>query len=180
MTKIRLSWATWLFGGMLGAVWAAPAETPGIAWFDDSVSNAFVSARSANKPILLYWGAKWCAPCQQLKHSVFSRSDFIEKTKQFVAVYLDGDDRGAQKWGDEFHIAGYPTVLILRPDRREIMRISGGSDLSKYTKMLDVALADLRPIAATIDTVGVSSKNLSNTDDWHLRNMSAFAARALL
>jgi thioredoxin-like negative regulator of GroEL len=164
MTKTRLSLATWVYCGVIAAASASPAENPGIAWFEDSVSNAFVSARRENKPILLYWGAKWCAPCQQLKHSVFSRSDFIEKSRQFVDVYLDGDDRGAQKWGDAFHIAGYPTVLILRPDRQEIMRISGGNDLSEYSKMLDIALADLRPISATIDAVRVSNAQLTDKE----------------
>ncbi len=78
------------------------ADAPGIDWFAGDVGAAFELAKSANKPVFLYWGAKWCPPCQQLKSSVFSRSDFISKSKQFIAVYLDGDDPGAQKWGDTY------------------------------------------------------------------------------
>jgi thiol-disulfide isomerase/thioredoxin len=123
------------------------ADAPGIDWFDGDVDRAFESAQTAKKPVFLYWGAKWCPPCQQLKSSVFSRSDFIAKSKQFVTVYLDGDDPGAQKWGEKFRVSGYPTVVILRPDRQEITRIAGGMDLSLYADLLDGALSDLRPMA---------------------------------
>src|SRR5271170_6754153 len=70
---------------------ADPSNTdaPGIAWFRGDVGAAFDLAKAANKPVFLYWGAKWCPPCQQLKSSVFLRSDFIAKSKEFVAVYLD-------------------------------------------------------------------------------------------
>src|SRR3982751_1884628 len=57
------------------------ADAPGIAWFDGDVDAAFASAKAANKPVLLYWGAQWCPPCKQLKSAVFSRPDFIEKSK---------------------------------------------------------------------------------------------------
>jgi len=126
------------------------ADVPGIAWFQGDVADAFVFARAAKKPVFLYWGAKWCPPCQQLKSSVFSRSDFIAKSRQFVTVYLDGDDPGAQKWGEKFRVSGYPTVVILRPDEKEITRIAGGMDLSLYAELLDGALNDVRPMADVI------------------------------
>ena len=90
------------------------ADAPGIAWFNGDVDAAFKSAKASNKPVLLYWGAQWCPPCKQLKSAVFSRPDFIEKSKLFVAVYLDGDLPDAQKWGDVFRVTGYPTVVVLQ------------------------------------------------------------------
>src|SRR5262245_10724148 len=100
------------------------SDAPGIAWFDGDVDAAFKAAQASNKPVLLYWGAQWCPPCKQLKSAVFSRPDFIEKSKLFVAVYLDGDLPDAQKWGDVFRVTGYPTVVVLKPDRTEITRLT--------------------------------------------------------
>jgi len=136
----------------------------GIAWFVGDVPAAFAAAKQFNKPVFLYWGAKWCPPCQQLKSSVFSRSDFIAKTRQFVAVYLDGDEPGAQKWGETFKVSGYPTVVILRPDRREITRISGGVDLSSYADLLDAALGDVKPLREVLATLRRSPAALSVAD----------------
>jgi thiol-disulfide isomerase/thioredoxin len=127
------------------------ADAPGIAWFKGDVDAAFASAKSTNKPVLLYWGAQWCPPCKQLKSAVFSRPDFIEKSKLFVAVYLDGDLPDAQKWGDEFRVTGYPTVVVFKPDRTEITRIAGNMDLSLYAGVLDNALGDVRPVKDVID-----------------------------
>ncbi len=150
-----------------GFAQAAPAASaghsgaPGIDWFDGDVGAAFAAATQSGKPVFLYWGAKWCPPCQQLKSSVFSRSDFISKTRQFVAVYLDGDDPGAQKWGEKFHVSGYPTVVVLRADQREITRISGGIDLSLYADLLDAALGDLEPMSEVLATLKQNPASLS-------------------
>ena len=127
------------------------ADAPGIAWFNGDVEAAFASAKASNKPVLLYWGAQWCPPCKQLKSAVFNRPDFIEKSKLFVAVYLDGDLPDAQKWGDEFRVTGYPTVVVFKPDRTEITRIAGNMDLSLYAGVLDNALGDVRPVKDVIE-----------------------------
>jgi thiol-disulfide isomerase/thioredoxin len=127
------------------------ADAPDIAWFDGTVDAAFASAQAANKPVLLYWGAQWCPPCKQLKSAVFNRPDFIEKSKLFVAVYLDGDLPDAQKYGDEFRVTGYPTVVVLKPDRTEITRIAGNMDLSLYAGVLDNVLGDVRPVKDVIE-----------------------------
>ncbi len=128
---------------------SAPA---GIDWFQGNLGSAFATAKRANKPILLYWGATWCPPCQQLKSTVFSRPDFIAKSRLFVPVHLDGDDAGAQKWGETFKVSGYPTVVVLDADRHELMRIAGGMDLSLYASVLDTALADVQPVEALLAT----------------------------
>jgi thiol-disulfide isomerase/thioredoxin len=140
------------------------ADAPGIAWFDGDVDAAFKSAQTTNKPVLLYWGAQWCPPCKQLKSAVFNRPDFIEKSKLFVDVYLDGDLPDAQKFGDEFRVTGYPTVVVFKPDRTEITRISGNMDLSLYAGVLDDALADVRPVKEVLELAVKGAAPLGATD----------------
>ena len=91
----------------------------GIAWRqaanDAEVDAAFASARSENKPVFVYWGAKWCPPCNQVKATLFNRQDFIERSRAFVPVYVDGDSPGAQKIGARFKVSGYPTMVLFTP-----------------------------------------------------------------
>ncbi len=134
---------------------AVHADAPGIAWFKGDVDAAFKSAQASNKPVLLYWGAQWCPPCKQLKSAVFNRPDFIEKSKLFVAVYLDGDLPDAQKWGDVFRVTGYPTVVVFKADRTEITRIAGNMDMSLYARVHDDALGDVRPVK---DLIALATK----------------------
>ncbi len=140
------------------------AEAGGIAWYEGNVDVAFQAAKASNKPVLLYWGAEWCPPCKQIKSAVFTRPDFIEKSKLFVAVHLDGDLPDAQKWGDVFRVTGYPTVVVLKPDRTEITRIAGNMDLSLYASVLDDALADVRPVKDVVAKAAKGDAPLSAVD----------------
>ncbi|HTV80053.1 MAG TPA: thioredoxin family protein [Steroidobacteraceae bacterium] len=141
------------------------AAGPGIAWYAGSVESAFAAARAQHKPVFLYWGAKWCPPCHELKATVFSRPDFIQKLKLFVPVYLDGDDPGAQKWGEKFGVSGYPTVLVLNADQGELARISGGMDLSQYAEVLDLVLGDVRPVGTLLTELRSQEGRALSQDD---------------
>jgi protein disulfide-isomerase len=121
-------------------------EPRDIAWFDGSLQGAFIVAKRENRPVLLYWGAEWCPFCHTLKSKVFSRPDFIAKSHLFLPVYLDGDDDGAQKWGEQFAIQGYPTLIILDPEQHEIIRLGAGRDVAQYAALLDLALEDVQPV----------------------------------
>ena len=77
----------------------SPTGDAGIAWFKGDVNAAFVAAKADNRPVFLYWGAVWCPPCNQVKATIFNRQDFIERSRFFVPVYIDGDSPSAQTAG---------------------------------------------------------------------------------
>ena len=117
---------------------AEPGE--GIAWFDGSVDEAFALAKDKDKPVFLYWGAEWCPPCHAIKATIFSKPEFIERSKLFVPVYLDGDEQNAQAYGEKFGVRGYPTMIVFSSEGEELTRIPGGIDIQAYANILDTTL----------------------------------------
>ncbi len=124
----------------------ADHSAAGIHWFDGSVDQAFARATAENKPVFLYWGAVWCPPCHELKATVFQEPSFIQASRQFVPVYLDGDTPGAQKYAEQYGVMGYPTLVVFNTSGEELTRIPNGLDLGAYANVLQYALNDLQPV----------------------------------
>lgn len=139
---------------------------PGIDWFSGDVDAAFAAARKADKPVFLYWGAEWCPPCAQIKTTIFSKREFQQRSRLFVPVYLDGDTPSAQKYGERFGVIGYPTMILFKPDGTEITRLPGGVDVARYARILDVALADARPVSDIL--AAARSGDAVTSNDWKL------------
>ncbi|HZV94149.1 MAG TPA: thioredoxin family protein, partial [Caldimonas sp.] len=149
---------------------AAPAHDDAIAWRhaanDADVEAAFDAARAAHKPVFVYWGAVWCPPCNQVKSTIFNREDFIARSRAFVPVYIDGDSPGAQKLGARFHVSGYPTMLLFRPDGQEVMRLPGEVDARRYAEVLDLGIDAARPVKALLADA-LAGRRLA-PGDWRL------------
>ncbi|MCB9093172.1 MAG: thioredoxin family protein, partial [Halobacteriovoraceae bacterium] len=111
-----------------------------VEWFSGSVEEAFKEAAKKDKLVYLYWGAAWCPPCNLLKKRVFSTKDFQKTMENFIPVYLDGDEKRAQIWGEKFKIGGYPTTLVLDGSKQELLRLSTGSSVDEYTDHLKSTL----------------------------------------
>lgn len=109
-------------------------------WFTGSADEAFVRAKFQNKPILLYWGATWCPPCNELNAKIFKHPNFASLTNPFIRVHLDGDTETAQVWGEKLHVSGYPTILLLSPEGKEFLRIVESLDWDEFKDTVDAAL----------------------------------------
>ncbi|MCR5884539.1 thioredoxin fold domain-containing protein [Rhizobacter sp. J219] len=152
----------------------------GIAWLsastDAEVDAAFAQARELHKPVLLYWGAEWCPPCNQLKATLFNRQDFIERTRAFVPVYIDGDRPGAQKLGARFKVRGYPTLVLLSPAGQEMTRLPGEVDAQQITQVLTLGLAMQRPVKAVL--ADARAGRALSANEWKLLAFYAWEADA--
>lgn len=153
---------------------ASPGPAPaasGIAWrhaaSDADVDAAFGQARADAKPVFLYWGAAWCPPCNQVKATIFNRQDFIERSRAFVPVYVDGDSPGAQKLGARFHVSGYPTMLLFSPAGVELTRLPGEVDPARYSEVVTLGMNAKRPVKAVLADALAGGLALSPSD-WRL------------
>ena len=146
------------------------AET-GVAWKyasnDAEVDAAFALAKAETKPVFVYWGAKWCPPCNQVKATLFNRQDFIERSRAFVPVYVDGDSPGAQKIGARFNVSGYPTMLLFSPQGTELTRLPGEVDGQRYTELLTLGMNAQRPVKEVLAMVKAGGAGLT-PNDWRL------------
>ena len=136
----------------------------GINWFKGSVEDAFAAAKESGKPIYLYWGAVWCPPCHAISATIFKRPEFLERSKLFVSVYLDGDTEDAQAYGEKFGVNGYPTMIVFDSDGVELTRIPGGIDLQAYANVLDLTLNQASSASELVAGLAAGSDSLAAAD----------------
>jgi thioredoxin-related protein len=104
---------------------SGPAETSDIKWLA-SFEQAQAQASSEGKMIMVDVFTEWCTWCDKLDEEVYTEKAVIELAGGMVTLKVDAEDGGeGQALSQRFGVDGYPTILFLKADGREIDRIGG-------------------------------------------------------
>lgn len=96
--------------------------------------NALQAAQAAGKPILVnFTGSDWCGWCIRLKQEVFDTPEFAAWAAERVVLLVvdfpmrqrlpEAQARENDELQRRFGIQGYPTIVLLAPDGRELGRL---------------------------------------------------------
>jgi thiol:disulfide interchange protein len=95
-----------------------------VSWSRD-LEAAKKIAKKQKKLIFVDFFADWCGPCQQMDKEVFKTKRGSELLKDFVSVKQDVDREG-KKNAIAYSVESMPTIFVLDPDGKTILRFSGG------------------------------------------------------
>ena len=151
-----------------------------IDWHDGTVEEAFAEAERSSKPLFLYWGAVWCPPCNLMKSTLFEQPEFIAKTRDFVAVYLDGDTQRAQVWGEKHDAVGYPTLIVFDSAGRQMTRLPSTLTPESFMAALDDATSGLAPVTELVQVALNAERALTDAEYRRLAHHSWYQDKRTL
>jgi len=91
--------------------------------FYKNLDEAKAAATKAKKPLVIDFYTGWCGYCKMLDSLTFTDSIVISMSKDNLFVKIDAEEDTSA--ASQYAIAGYPTIVVTRPDGSEIDRIWG-------------------------------------------------------
>jgi thioredoxin 1 len=98
----------------------------GIQFFKGTFQEALEKAKTENKPIFLDIYATWCGPCKMLKKHTFSDKEVGDYyNANYINIAVDGETKEGRELANNFSIQGYPTLLILDKNGKQVAKQVG-------------------------------------------------------
>ncbi|HVH44971.1 MAG TPA: cytochrome c biogenesis protein CcdA [Labilithrix sp.] len=102
------------------------SNAPAITWLTNEEA-ALAKASSEGKPVLIDFGAEWCAACKKLEHQTFPDPSVRSEAQRFVALRVDAtddEDANVTRLKDKYKVVGLPTVIMLDKNGKEVVRFN--------------------------------------------------------
>ena len=84
-----------------------------IPWRKD-LAKAKGEAAAAGKPVLVYFTATWCGPCQSMKRQTWADPRVEAALGRVIPVKIDVDEQ--PNVARDFNVDGIPRLQLVRPD----------------------------------------------------------------
>ncbi|MDF2692744.1 MAG: Cytochrome c-type biosis protein DsbD, protein-disulfide reductase, partial [Labilithrix sp.] len=110
----------------LGLNHSVDPNAPEIAWMTNEEA-ALAKANAEGKPVLIDFGAEWCAACKKLEHQTFPDPNVRSEAQRFVTLRVDAtddEDVNVNKLKDKYKVVGLPTVIMLDKNGKEAVRFN--------------------------------------------------------
>ncbi|HPS79031.1 MAG TPA: thioredoxin family protein [Thermoanaerobaculaceae bacterium] len=115
-----------------------PAISGPVPWAA-SLDLARSRAAAGNKLVMVEFYASWCGWCKRLEARTLADERVIRALAAVVPVRLDGEG-GGQSEAERLGVRGYPTIVFMAPDGREVGRIPGYLDPEPFLQELSDVL----------------------------------------
>lgn len=126
-----------LCGGPLLRVHPAQADRAGAAATQlPALNEARASAQKARRALVVLFGAKWCEPCKEFDRKVLPLPSVQQALGTVTFVHYDGEVEPGRQAARDLKIQGYPTMVALAQDGREIDRLQGFQPAREFISWL--------------------------------------------
>ena len=133
--RLRLTCLT--FAALLFAV--DSGATDGINWHHWEL-DAFETARSENKMILVNVGMEGCEACGRMEDITYADSDVIALVNEhFVAIEVDAEAR--PDIGERYSDWAWPATIFLAPDATQVLGVRGNRLPRNFIPILNDLIA---------------------------------------
>jgi thiol:disulfide interchange protein DsbD len=105
-----------------------------------SLEDGLKQAKSERKPLLIDFGAEWCAACKELERITYPAPEVRTEASRFVAVKVDGTDDTdeVEALYKQYGVAGLPTVVFINStgEARNDLKLTGFEAPNKFVERL--------------------------------------------
>jgi thiol:disulfide interchange protein DsbD len=154
MNSIKTILALVLFGLSFYYAWpvvkplmSAPVETSALdnkkskpSWQEFSPAKV-EAAKAQAKPVIIDFFADWCVACVEMDKFTFSKSEIIEKSKEFVMLKIDATSPFEEltDWQQKYKVYGLPTMIFIDSSGRvrEDLTLTGFEEAADFAKRMD-------------------------------------------